>query len=117
MWRHNASGCFNVGYGGQTRRWVIAKQDLLQVSKRLRRAKLRCCDYEDIINSCSSDDFIFADPPYRPGERDLLHDHYVYSKFTYDDHRRLAKALTSASRRGVRWAMTTSSHSDIVKLF
>jgi len=117
MWRHNLDGQFNVGYGGQARRWVISKETLLEVSKRLRRALLRAADFEEIIEHSTRDDFLFLDPPYRPGERELLHNHYVHSKFTYTDHKRLAKTLKSTSGRGVQWAMTISSHPDILRQY
>jgi DNA adenine methylase len=117
MWRHNASGEFNVGYGGQDRRWVVSQEDLIKVSNKLKRASLKCSDFLKIIESCTEKDFIFVDPPYRPGEREMIHDHYVYSKFSYDDHKRLACALKKASRVGIQWAMTTSSHPDILHLF
>ncbi|GAJ16325.1 unnamed protein product, partial [marine sediment metagenome] len=55
-------------------------------------------------------DFIFVDPPYLPGEKELIHNHYVYSKFTYEDHKRLADLLKGASNQKIKWAMTTSSH-------
>jgi len=32
------------------------------------------------------------DPPYQPGERELTHDHFAWSRFRYADHERLAKA-------------------------
>jgi DNA adenine methylase len=117
MWRHNSNGEFNIGYGGQSRRWVLSKGTLTEVSKLLCHARLRCGDFEEVIGECGQGDFIFADPPYRPGHRRLLHDHYGFGKFTFDDHRRLAAALTRASKRGVQWAMTTSAHPAIVKLF
>lgn len=117
MWRHNANGQFNVGYGGQDRRWVICKDTLIEVSKRLKCATLKKGDFKKIINMCSEEDFIFLDPPYRPGEREMVHDHYVYGKFSYDDYERLAKVLEQASHRGVQWAMTTSSHPDVLSLF
>ena len=117
MWRHNSNGQFNVGYGGQDRRWVICKDTLTEASKRLKCATLKKGDFEKIINMCSEEDFIFLDPPYRPGEREMVHDHYVYGKFNYDDHKRLANVLEQASRRGVQWAMTTSSHPDTLSLF
>lgn len=117
MWRHNANGEFNVGYGGQDRRWVITKGDLIKVSNRLKRAYFKCSDFQAIIDTCAEEDFIFADPPYRPGEREALHAHYVYSQFSYYDHQRLADALRQASDRGVRWAMTISSHPDILRLY
>lgn len=117
MWRHNSEGQFNVGYGGQDRRWVINKQTLLEVSKRLRRSLLRTSDFEDIVDMSACDDFLFLDPPYRPSERELLHAHYIHSRFTCSDHKRLGQALRRATRRGVKWAMTICSHSDILRLY
>ncbi len=117
MWRHNSKGEFNVGYGGQDRRWVINKEILKGVSNRLKRAVLRCADFEEIIDESVKGDFIFVDPPYRPGDRELLHSHYLYGKFSYSDYQRLAKVLKRASNKGVKWAMTISSHPDILDLF
>ena len=117
MWRHNSEGQFNVGYGGQDRRSVVTKETLLEVSKRLKRSLLRNSDFEDIIDMSTKDDFLFLDPPYRPGERELLHAHYVHSKFTYSDHTRLEKALQKAGYRGVKWGMTICSHPDILNLY
>lgn len=117
MWRHNANGVFNVGYGGQDRRWVINEERLLEISKRLKNSSLKCSDFEEIIDSCNEGDLLFVDPPYRPGERELIHAHYMYGKFGYNEHERLAYALKRASERGVKWVMTTSSHPEIVSLF
>jgi len=117
MWRHNSEGKFNIGYGGQDRRWVINKQTLLEVSKRLKRSLLRTSDFEDIVEMSTCEDFLFLDPPYKPGERELLHDHYIHSRFSYSDHQRLGQALQRASRRGVKWVMTICSHKDILSLY
>lgn len=117
MWRHNADGKFNVGYGGQERRWVIDKSAIREASYALRRARLRRSDFERVIDRCVKGDVIFCDPPYSPGERDITHDHYVFSKFLFSDHQRLAEALHRASGRNIPWALTTSSHPDILALF
>lgn len=117
MWRHNSEGQFNVGYGGQDRRWVITKKTLIEVSKRLRKSLLKKSDFEEVIENSTSDDFLFLDPPYKPGERELLHDHYTCSKFTYSDHKRLSQVLRRASSRGVKWCMTICSHPDILDLY
>jgi DNA adenine methylase len=117
MWRHNRQGDFNVGYGGQARRWVISEEDLLLTCKLLRKTSIRCSDFEPIVDSATQDDFLFLDPPYRPGEREYSNDHYIWRKFHFEDHQRLALALQRAKHRDVIWAMTTSSHPDITKLF
>ena len=117
MWRHNARGEFNVGYGGEDRRWAINKESLMEVSKRLKRTWIRKSDFESVINKSGPDDFIFLDPPYKPGEVKMSHAHYLHSQFTLKDHKRLAKSLHKATKRGVKWAMTTSSHPTILELF
>lgn len=117
MWRHNSLGKFNVGYGGQDRRWVINEEMILQFSFKLKRAELVVSDFEPIIDECSNRDFLFLDPPYKPGGRELKEGHYIYSKFTFDDYKRLALALRRATDRDVRWVLTISSHNDILNLF
>lgn len=117
MWRHNQEGKFNVGYGGQDRRWVISLDDLVDVARTLRVVEIRCCDFEEAIGDCKSGDFVFADPPYRPGEKELTNNHYVSGRFSFEDHRRLSSVLRDAKRRGVMWALTTSGHPEIVELF
>ena len=117
MWRQNSKGKFNVGYGGQDRRWVINENMLVTISRCLNRAEIRTCDFEETIEGCCDKDFLFNDPPYLPGEKELIHSHYVYSKFTFRDHKRLAYSLKKASKRNIKWAITTSSHEDIKKMF
>ena len=117
MWRHNSDGQFNVGYGGQARRWVISRKDLFAVARALRNASLKCSDFEFIIDEASLGDYLFLDPPYRPGEREQLHEHYVGKEFTFTDQQRLASCLKDADKRGVAWSMTISAHPDIIKLY
>lgn len=116
-WRHNGSGRFNVGYGGQSRRWVITRDCLVSLSRALSRARLTCDDFEVIIDECVRGDFIFLDPPYHPGERELANAHYQPNSFRFADHERLARALNKSARRGVEWCLSTSAHSDILDLF
>jgi len=117
MWRHNSHGRFNVGYGGQARRWVINEDSLQEVSNRLRNVDLVCSDFQPVIEDCLPDDFIFVDPPYRPRERELIHSHYLWNRFSFAEHERLAWVLYEATDRGVKWILTISSHPDILKLY
>ena len=117
MWRHNLKGQFNIGYGGQDRRWSVSRKDLFEVAERLQNAQIHCCDFEELVDLAGRKDFLFLDPPYRPGEREQLHDHYSARRFTFGDHRRLASALKSADQRGVGWALTVSSHRDIIRMY
>lgn len=117
MWRQNSRGRFNVGYGGQDRRWAITEEDLVHVAKALRGTKLICSDFESIVDAAQKNDFLFLDPPYHPGRRESRVEHYMFAQFTFSSHVRLAASLDRATERGVRWAMTTSSHDDIRALY
>lgn len=117
MWRHNGKGQFNVGYGGTARRWVITQDDLDSVAHLLQSASIVCSDFEPVINDSRDGDFIFVDPPYRPGMKEQSNAHYVGQQFTFEDQQRLALALARAGTRGVSWTMTNSSHPDILALY
>lgn len=117
MWRHNLAGEFNVGFGDEDRRSTTARRDLIAISDRLQNATVKCWDFEKAIDRTRKGDFLFLDPPYRPGEAEILHEHYSFGRFMLEDHKRLAKALRRASNRGVKWAMTLSSHPDCLSLY
>lgn len=117
MWRHNSQGKFNIGYGGQDRRWVISKERLYEVSEHLSRAKLECCDFELVVNKCKEGDFLFLDPPYCPGEKEQHNLHYTFDSFSFEDQKRLHTSIKKATKRGVSWVMTNSSDSEIVNLY
>ena len=118
MWRHNSDGMFNVGYGGEERRWVIDHQNIIELSFRLRSATIQNEDFETVINKANGGDFIFMDPPYKPGKKDLDESHYSIARFPFAEQIRLASTLKAIPKsKRVRWAMTNSSHKDIKKLY
>mgnify|MGYP006292822413 CR=1 FL=1 len=118
MWRQSPKGNFSVGYGGEERRWVITHQSILDVSKRLRMALILQDDFESVLDQCCNGDFIFIDPPYKPGGRELLEAHYTHGRFTFGDQARLAKKLSDISiKNDVKWLMTNSAHLEVRSLY
>ena len=118
MWRHNPAGKFNVGYGGEDRRWVINHKNIIKVSKVLRYAEIQQSDFENILKTVENGDFIFLDPPYKPGEKDLTESHYINGKFSFEEQIRLSELLKEVSeKKKIKWLMTNSSHPEIKKLY
>jgi DNA adenine methylase len=118
MWRHNSDGVFNVGYGGEARRWVITYENLLEISKALKKSKISNSDFEVTLSQVNHGDFLFLDPPYKPGEKEMFHSHYINGKFSFADQIRLANLLKKISKeKKIKWMMTNSSHKDICKLY
>ncbi len=118
MWRHGVNGNFNVGYGGEGRRWAINHSNIIELSKVLKQSKLIVADFERILNCVQDGDFIFLDPPYKPGQKEMKDAHYSYGKFTYNDQVRLSNKLKQISKyRKIKWMMTNSSHKDICEIY
>jgi DNA adenine methylase len=118
MWRHSPQGNFNVGYGGEARRWAITHESIIELSKKLKKAKILQSDFEDILDMCSNGDFVFLDPPYKPGAREMREAHYINGQFSFDDQKRLAGKIREISEsKKIKWLMTNSSNPDICKLY
>ena len=118
MWRHGSDGNFNVGYGGEDRRWAITHKNIIELSKVLRNATIAQSDFSKTLYSATDNDFIFLDPPYKPGARELDHSHYINSQFSFEDQVRLSKDLKFLSKSiNIKWMMTNSSHPDVVNLY
>jgi len=118
MWRHSADGNFNVGYGGEDRRWVITHENIIDLSKILRNAIIVQSDFSKTLNVAKNGDFVFLDPPYGPGEREPKHAHYITGQFSFKDQVRLSESLKNLSKRvEIKWMMTNSSHPDIKNLY
>ena len=118
MWRHNPQGDFNVGYGGEARRWVITHQDIIELSRRFRNAQILHSDFELILDHADDGDFLFLDPPYRPGKKEMLHAHYINGRFSFEDQTRLSNKLKVISnKKRINWLMTNSASPEICELY
>lgn len=118
MWRHNPDGKFNVGYGGEERRWVITRDNILELSRKFKKAEIFHCDFESVLSQASRGDFIFLDPPYSPGEKEMRQEHYINGRFPFEEQVRLSKKLKDVSvKKNVKWLMTNSSHPEIRALY
>lgn len=118
MWRHNPNGDFNVGYGGEDRRWVISHENIIELSKRFKGATILHSDFDSVLNQVSDGDFVFLDPPYKPGEKEMWEAHYINGRFSFRDQVRLSNKLKEmSSRNRVKWMMTNSSNSEICALY
>jgi len=118
MWRHNPQGNFNVGYGGEERRWVITHENIKSLSQIFRKADITNCDFEQTLSNVKNGDFIFIDPPYKPGEKEMNTQHYINGRFAFCDQIRLAEKIDEISNRlNIKWLMTNSNNEDITNLY
>lgn len=101
MFRYNASGEFNIPYGGMTynRKDMAAKVEAMfspEMGALLAGAQIHCGDFQDFLADVQPGpgDFIFLDPPYDTDFSD-----YEGRAFTHRDQERLAQVLEGTPAR------------------
>lgn len=110
VYRTNMSGQFNTPYSGIVNK-LPTLDDLENVAKLLKTAKIRHVDFEETINSAQRGDYIYADPPY-PSK--VFRGEYGYKRFEHSDWIRLVNACERANQRGAL-VMVSFCDSDWLK--
>jgi DNA adenine methylase len=113
VYRTNRQGGFNVarGYGHL---YVPGYEVFEEMANALRRADLRCEDFEPIVDQAKQGDFLYLDPPYAlGGKRDR--GEYGVGSFREVDESRLVDAIQRASRRGVNVLLSYSPTSRVIE--
>ncbi|MBD63411.1 MAG: hypothetical protein CMD68_04945 [Gammaproteobacteria bacterium] len=117
MFRYNASGKFNVPYGGigYNNNSMTKKIDYyssLPLVKKFKKTQFENLDFEQFLSSkkLSRDDFIFLDPPY-----DTEFSTYAQNEFGRNDQIRLANYLINDAI--AKWMLVIKSTDFIVSLY
>lgn len=116
LYRVNLDGVFNVPIGTKTD-VLLDSDDFEGISKRLRKVKLFCCDFEEQIQKAGKGDLIFADPPYTVRHNFNGFIKYNEKLFKWEDQVRLAAALIAAKNRGAKVICTNADHQSVRALY
>lgn len=116
IYRVNSQGKFNVPLG-TIKDMSFERDNLLQASEILKKAKILCQDFQITIDAAQTNDFLFCDPPYAVENEDSRFVSYTADLFSWEDQVRLAKALERAKNRGVKIIMTNVDHPTVRALY
>jgi DNA adenine methylase len=116
LYRVNKDGIFNVPRG--TKDSVVFPNDNFRlVSRKLKRARLTCCDFEVALDRAKEDDFVFVDPPYTVKHNYNGFLKYNQSIFSWDDQVRLALSVERARGRGAKVLVLNADHESVRDLY
>lgn len=116
LYRVNLKGKFNVPKGTKTN--VLLNSDNFDaIAGALRRARIRCSDFEPIIDLAGEGDFVYADPPYTV--RHNLNGFIKYNEtlFSWNDQIRLKDAVARAKCRGANVIISNANHKSVLELY
>ncbi len=117
IFRVNNKGEFNVPFNQKDKIGIPTLEQLIQVSKTLKKAKIVVGDYKKHFDSFGVRDFIYLDPPYPPLNGTAYFTHYTKERFNTEDQEELAEYAVKASNNGARILISNASTSEIKSLY
>ena len=113
LYRVNDKGKFNVPIGkhSSANYKIFDETQLLNASRLLRKAKLKCCDFEETVKTARRhNDLVYFDPPYITTHMKNGFIKYNSVLFHQADELRLAKLAEKLSLRGVKVILSNAAH-------
>ena len=118
LYRVNANGKFNVPCGSlRSNTLIYDEYHLMAVSRRLKKVKLLCCDFEEGINDVKSEDLVYLDPPYVTSHFKNGFIGYNSKLFSQLDEMRLAKIADELRGKGAMIIISNAAHPSIKQLY
>jgi DNA adenine methylase len=116
LYRVNGEGEFNSPFGHYRNPNIVNAQKLRAVSAYLNAASVRMTvgDYTAVLQSLSSDTFVYIDPPYDPVSGTANFTSYAQYGFSREDQIALRIACDGLNARGIKF-MLSNSATDFVQ--
>ena len=116
IYRVNQKGHFNVPMGSRNS-VCRPEDDFASWSLALQECELIVGDFEQVVQTTSKGDLIYADPPYSVRHNMNAFRKYNESLFSWEDQERLARVLTTSARKGVRVVVSNANHETVSDLY
>ncbi|HXI57622.1 MAG TPA: Dam family site-specific DNA-(adenine-N6)-methyltransferase [Polyangia bacterium] len=108
LYRVNKSGLFNVPFGRHQKLVICDEPRLRAASAALKDVDIRCQDFAVSVETATSRDFVYFDPPYVPLSRTSSFTAYAQGRFGNEEQRRLAATLRHLGNNGVPALLSNS---------
>lgn len=113
LYRVNAKGHFNVPFGDYVNPKIVDQENILNCSKVLKKARIKCARYSAVERITKEGDFVYFDPPYEPLSASSNFTNYSSHGFTAADQEELRNLCDRLHMMGV-FFMVSNSYSPLV---
>ena len=111
LYRVNREGRFNVPVGRvNSSVEVFDPEQLVVASHLLRRAKIKCCDFQLAVEDVQPDDLVYFDPPYITTHLNNGFIKYNSRLFHHSDELRLARTAQALAMRRASVIVSNAAH-------
>jgi DNA adenine methylase len=114
MYRENSSGLYNIPYGKQTNPCICNENLINKLNYLLNKIdiKLKACDFTDVLNNVSENDFVYLDPPYYD-----TFSSYTKDKFNDEQHIKLKNVIDELTSKKCKVILSNSDTEFIRNLY
>ena len=118
LYRVNKKGEFNVPYAYNKNVKLVDENNLLKISRLLKKTKILNLSYDLVLKRyAKKDDLVFLDPPYLPISQYSDFKRYTKEQFYLNDHKKLASLFKELHKKGCYLILTNSNSPEVHKLY
>lgn len=108
LYRVNKKGLFNVPMGKYKKPCICDSDNLINVSKKLKKVEIVCGDYQNSKEFIDEKTFVYFDPPYRPLNNTSSFTAYTENLFNDESQIELAKFVSELDKKGAKIVVSNS---------
>lgn len=108
LYRVNKAGKFNVPAGKYKNPLICDKDNLRNISNKIKNVVICSCDYHDVENFADENTLVYFDPPYRPLNATSAFTSYTENQFDDSDQVSLAELFKKLDSKGVKVMLSNS---------
>ncbi len=108
LYRVNSKGLYNVPMGAYKNPKILDKENLINISRKLKNVKIVCAEYHKSIDFIDENTLVYFDPPYRPLTSTASFTAYDKSEFGDNEQTELANYFKKLSEKGARCILSNS---------
>ena len=117
LYRVNSKNRFNVPFGDYAKPNICDEVTLRACARQLRKATIRCEDFEKAARRSRKGDLVYFDPPYVPLSATSSFTSYTRHGFGMADQTRLRDLAIDLKRRGVKVLLSNSAAPAVYELY
>lgn len=112
LYRVNKKNEFNVPAGTYINPKIYDKENLLNISEKIKDINILNVDYRDTLNFADEHTFFYLDPPYRPISKTSNFTGYTSQNFTEESQKELSEYVLNLHKKGSLFLLSNSDPSN-----
>jgi DNA adenine methylase len=117
LYRVNKKGQFNVPFGRYKNPKILDEENLLAVSKTLKKVRILNRSFEQVTAEAKKGDFVYFDPPYVPLTNTANFTSYTQNSFGLREQEKLAETFQKLAHRGCHVMLSNSDTTLVRELY